>query len=212
MATTVCSVFKTRGVKNSVSVSPNLLPRQGEVFFYESFFSPKEADQLYHLIVQNTPWRDDSIVLFGKKTPQPRRTAWYGDLGKSYTYSGLKMEPLPWTDELLQIKTKIELFLKHPFNSVLLNLYRHQKDSMGWHRDNEKELGPNPVIASLSFGASRTFCLRHYTDKKLKVNLELNHGSLLLMQGQTQHFWEHALPKRTREIPQRLNLTFRQIL
>ncbi len=212
MAAAVCSVFTTRGVKNSVSHHTNLLPRQGEVFFYPSFFAPRDADLLFESMVQNTAWRDDSIVLFGKKTPQPRRTAWYGDPGKSYTYSGLKMEPLPWTDELLQIKTKIELFIKRPFNSVLLNLYRHQKDSMGWHRDNEKELGPNPVIASVSFGATRTFCLRHYTDKKLKANVDLTHGSLLLMQGESQHFWEHALPKRTRELSPRLNLTFRQIL
>lgn len=192
--------------------SMNLLPQNGEVFYFNSFFSSQEATDLQQSIIENTSWRDDSIFLFGKITPQPRRTAWHGDPGKSYTYSGLKMDPQPWTEELLRIKTKIELYSNNSFNSVLLNLYRHQKDSMGWHRDNEKELGPHPVIASVSFGASRTFCLRHYFDKKQKVNIELGHGSLLLMRGETQHFWEHCLPKRTRELPARLNLTFRQIL
>jgi alkylated DNA repair dioxygenase AlkB len=190
----------------------NLLPAYGEVFLFESFFSKKESDNFFKKIVSETPWRDDSISLFGKKVAQPRRTAWYADPQKTYKYSGLKMEPLPWTKTLLAIKKKIEQKTHFHFNSVLLNLYRHQNDSMGWHRDNEKELGINPTIASVSFGETRVFQLRRHMKKDSKINVDLSHGSLLLMTGATQHHWEHCLPKRTRNLGPRLNLTFRQIL
>jgi len=143
---------------------------------------------------------------------QPRLTAWYGDPGKAYSYSGITMQPHNWTKALLEIKQRIEAVAGASFNSALLNLYRDGKDSMGWHRDNEKELGINPVIGSVSFGAARTFVLRHYTDKKLKQSIELTHGSFLLMRGRTQHCWEHSLPKRITSTGERINITFRRIL
>jgi alkylated DNA repair dioxygenase AlkB len=212
MASPICSFFKNRATKRTVSQKINLLPRDGEVYFYKSFFTKKDADYFFKKLFLETPWRDDTITLFGKKVAQPRRTAWYADPNKSYKYSGLKMEPLPWTQTLLKIKSSVEQKTKCKFNSVLLNLYRHQKDSMGWHRDNEKELGPDPTIASVSFGETRAFQLRRYEQKDFKTAIDLCHGSLLLMGGSTQHHWEHCLPKKTQALGPRINLTFRQIL
>lgn len=140
---------------------------------------------------------------------QPRLTAWYGDAGKDYSYSGITMQPLAWTDTLMAIKQSADKVAGVSFNSALLNLYRDGKDSMGWHRDNEKELGTNPVIASVSFGAPRRFLLRHYTDKKLVREIVLTHGSLLLMRGETQHYWEHSIPKTAKPAGSRINITFR---
>ncbi len=142
---------------------------------------------------------------------QPRLTAWYGDPDKKYSYSGITMAPTNWTTPLMAIKSRVDDCAGVQFNSVLLNYYRDGKDSMGWHRDNEKELGLNPVIASVTFGASRNFQLRHYRDKKSLVQVSLQHGSLLLMKGATQHFWEHQLPKTTKVMSPRLNMTFRVI-
>ncbi len=190
----------------------NLLPRDGSVQLYENFITTHRADQLFSQLLVNTPWRHDSITLFGKRVLQPRHTSWHGDAQKKYTYSGLTLDPQPWTEELLFLRDQLLKRTGYEFNSALLNLYRDQKDSMGWHRDNEKELGPEPVIASLSFGQSRTFFLRHMQDKSLKVGLELHHGSLLLMSKTTQTFWEHSLPKRTRPLDPRINITFRAIL
>ncbi len=190
----------------------NLLPRDGSVQLYEKFFTARMADNLYSQLLVNTPWRHDSITLFGKRVLQPRHTSWHGDAQKKYTYSGLTLEPQPWTQELLFLRDELFNRTGHKFNSALLNLYRDQKDSMGWHRDNEKELGPEPVIASLSFGQSRPFFLRHIKNKTLKIDLELHHGSLLLMSETTQTFWEHSLPKRTRLFKPRINITFRSIL
>lgn len=190
----------------------NLLPRDGSAQLYENFFTTEIADTLYSQLLRNTPWRHDAITLFGKRVLQPRHTSWHGDAQKKYTYSGLTLEPQPWTPELLLIRNELFNRTGHKFNSALLNLYRDQKDSMGWHRDNEKELGPEPVIASLSFGQSRTFMLRHIKEKTLKITTELGHGSLLLMSETTQTFWEHSVPKRTRPLAPRINITFRSIL
>jgi alkylated DNA repair dioxygenase AlkB len=142
---------------------------------------------------------------------QPRLTAWYGDPDKYYEYSGITMHPKKWTNTLLEIKHRIETLSPVTFNSALLNQYRHEKDSVGWHRDNEKSLGINPVIGSVSFGASRNFLFRHYADKTVRHSVELTHGSLLLMQGQTQHCWEHSIPKQTAATGPRINITFRKI-
>jgi hypothetical protein len=189
----------------------NILPKDGDVFYNPNLFSLEESKQFFRSLKEEIKWRHEPIVLFGKKIMQPRLTAWYGDDNKVIRYSGIKMQPLPWTPVLIEIKTKVESFSGVAFNSVLLNQYRNESDSMGWHRDNEKELGTDPVIASVSFGATRTFHFRHVDDPKLKKIIPLNDGSCLIMRGSTQHFWYHRLPKLTKPINPRINLTFRII-
>lgn len=157
-------------------------------------------------------WKHEPIWMFGKKVMQPRLTAWYGDAGKAYRYSGILMTPFPWTSSLLEIKAKVEELTGEKFNSALLNLYRNGADSMGWHRDNEPELGINPVIASVSLGAARRFLLREYQDKKSKTEILLEDGSLLIMKGESQTHWEHSIPKTTKCMAPRINITFRSIL
>lgn len=196
----------------------NLLSELGQATYHVSVFSPQECERMIAALMNEISWRQEPIMMFGKKVMQPRLTAWCGDPGKTYRYSGLKMSPEPWTPTLLKIKARVEKMAGSEFNSVLLNQYRDGRDSMGWHRDNEKELGPEPVIASVSFGAARKFQFRRYRQKNpLKVNLSLESGSLLLMSGLTQEYWEHALPKtsQARKAPlvgPRINLTFRRIV
>lgn len=182
-----------------------------DVVYYPNFFSGDRADRLFTELHNDIPWQQDHITIFGKTHPQPRLTALFGNDDKPYTYSGLTMYPKPWTPELLKIKEQIETVSGTAFTSVLLNLYRDGRDSNGWHADNEKELGTNPVIASVSFGAERVFHLKHNTIPNAKLSLTLEHGSLLLMQGGTQHYWKHHIPKTAKPIGQRINLTFRII-
>lgn len=165
------------------------------------------AEVLARLIAE-TAWRAESITLWGKPHPQPRLTAWHGEA--AYTYSGLRLEPLPFTPLLLELKHAVEAACGHHFNSVLLNYYRNERDSMGMHSDDEAELGPQPVIASLSFGAARTFILRHKGTKQT-LKLGLNDGTLIVMSGNTQKHWQHGINKSTRAIGPRVNLTFRYI-
>lgn len=181
------------------------------IVYYPAFFNKEEADSIYDELITEIPWQQDEIRVFGKIHPQPRLTALFGNQGKSYSYSNLKMQPHPWNLLLQQIKSKIESVCETDFTTVLLNYYRDGKDSNGWHADNEKELGTNPIIASVSFGAERTFQLKHNTDKGQKKSTVLEHGSLLLMQGTTQHFWKHQIPKTTKPTGPRINLTFRVI-
>jgi alkylated DNA repair dioxygenase AlkB len=148
--------------------------------------------------------------MYGKEVLFPRLTAWYGDSDRPYSFSGITLNPLPWTEELLKIKKKIETKTSAIFNSVLLNKYRDGSDSISWHTDDEKELGKNPIIASVTFGGTRNFQLRH-RDTGEKINLELSHGSLLIMQGELQHFWRHQIPKTKKQVDPRINLTFRVI-
>jgi alkylated DNA repair dioxygenase AlkB len=164
--------------------------------------------EVFARLLNETPWREESVVVYGKRHLQPRLTAWYGDA--SYTYSGLRLEPLRWTELLLEIRAAVEAACNHRFNSVLLNRYRNERDSMGMHSDDEPELGDAPVIASLSYGATRTFILRHKRDKRT-VRLPLEDGSLLLMRGQLQRNWLHGINKSTRPLEERMNLTFRYI-
>jgi alkylated DNA repair dioxygenase AlkB len=192
--------------------SDNLLPQQGEVFFHANLFAPTKSDELFQLLKATIQWKQEPIKIWGKEVLQPRLTAWYGDEGKHYAYSGITMKPLPWTAELLLIKKLAEEKSETMFNSALLNLYRDGKDSMGWHRDNEKELGVNPVIASVSFGAARQFKLRHYYNKSLSRSIELTHGSFLVMKGETQHYWEHQVAKTAKPVNLRINITFRKII
>ena len=189
----------------------NLLPHNGEAFLFADLFSKEESDSLFLSLQQEISWRQEPIFLFGKQIMQPRLTAWYGDPGKTYRYSGLTMHPLPWNECLIKIKNHLEQFTDKKFNSALLNQYRSGNDSMGWHRDNEKELGLEPVIASVSFGAGRKFYFRNYKEKSQKIVIELSHGSLLLMKGDTQTYWEHSLPKISLLKESRINITFRFI-
>lgn len=187
----------------------NLLPYGGKVFLYSDFFSKEKSERFYSELKTYVPWKQEPIRIFGKEVMQPRLTAWYADEGKTYTYSGITMNGLSWTKALLEIKETVESFCGLNFNSALLNYYRDGNDSMGWHRDNEKELGEDPAIASVSFGASRTLKFRNYTNKKDQISLELHHGSLLTMLGETNHLWEHALPKTKKIHSGRINITFR---
>lgn len=164
-------------------------------------------------LIASTPWRAEKVTVWGKTFDQPRLIAWYGDAGRNYSYSGIAMDPLPWTDLLRSLLTAVERVAGVGFNSVLLNYYRNENDSMGFHSDDERELGPRPTIASLSFGAERTFIFKHKTRKDLKpFRIRLPSGSLLLMQGVTQSNWKHAIEKERQPLGPRVNLTFRQIL
>ena len=181
------------------------------IIYYPHFFDKKEADTIFEQLLYDIPWQQDEIRVFGKTFPQPRLTALFGNEGKSYSYSNIKMQPHPWNPLLQKIKSKVESVSDTNFTSVLLNYYRDGKDSNGWHADNEKELGSNPIIASISFGTERIFQLKHNTIPNLKQNIVLEHGSLLLMKGSTQHFWKHQIPKTSKTIGSRINLTFRTI-
>ncbi|TVP43938.1 MAG: alpha-ketoglutarate-dependent dioxygenase AlkB [Mongoliibacter sp.] len=190
----------------------NILPFEGEVNYFPEFFTESQSSDLYGRLKNEINWKQEPIWIFGKKVMQPRLTAMYGNPEIPYGYSGIKMIPDSWTDLLEEIKQPVEKTVGIEFTHVLLNYYRDGSDSMGWHRDNEKELGPNPVIASVSFGESRDFQFRHYKSKTHKTTISLKNGSLLVMSGSTQHHWEHQLPKRKKISGGRINLTFRRIL
>lgn len=189
----------------------NLCPRNGEAYLIKAFYPTLAADRLFANLYQTLAWQEETIVVFGRACKVPRLTCWYGDADAVYHYSGVKHEPLPWLKDLQAIKLQIEACCGATFNSVLANLYRDGRDSMGYHSDNEKELGSQPVIASLSLGEARLFKLRH---KKRHENLDivLEHGDLLLMAGPLQQHWLHALPKTRQAKQPRINLTFRKIL
>lgn len=187
----------------------NILPFDGEALLYEKFFIAEESDIFLQCLQSEIQWRQEPITIYGRSVLQPRLTALYGDTGKPLRYSGIAMQPFKWTESLLQIKKKIEPLVGKIFTTALLNQYRDGQDSMGWHRDNEKELGPNPVIASVSFGATRKFQFRHYTQKSVKKSVQLSHGSLLIMRGACQHHWQHSISKTKLPLGPRINLTFR---
>lgn len=197
----------TTNVREEVLSMPN-----AEVTFYRNFFDLRESDKIFQLLRDEINWRQDKMKLYGKDIDLPRKTAWYGDQNKSYTFSGIHLNPEPWTPILLQVKERIEEVSRIKFNSVLLNLYRHGNDGISWHTDAEPELGENPVIGSVSFGGTRRFMFRHRQDQTLKTEVELTHGSFLLMAGETQHFWQHQIPKTSRQVEPRINLTFRSII
>ena len=183
-----------------------------EVLYFPNFLSGEESALLFKHLLEKTPWQHDSITLFGKTHPQPRLTAFYGAPDLSYSYSNIKMNANLWTSALLDLKNKVEVKAATTFNSVLLNLYRDGKDSNGWHADNEKELGLNPSIASITLGSERFFNLKHNHHPEQKCKIKLDKGSLLLMKGSTQHFYKHQIPKTTTVIGPRINLTFRTII
>ena len=191
--------------------NPIIKLQDAELLYHPAFYDKAESDKIFKTLLETIEWKQDKIMMYGKELPLPRLSAWYGDNNKPYTYSGITLNPLPWTDELLQIKEKIEAEAKVKFSSVLLNRYRDGQDYVGWHTDAEKELGKNPVIGSVNFGATRKFQLRRIDDHKEKFEVELKHGTFLLMQGSTQHYWQHQVPKTATKIGERLNLTFRVI-
>lgn len=183
----------------------------GDVNYYPSFLSTNEADILYAKLLATTPWQKDSITVYGKTYDQPRLTSLHALNNRPYSYSNIIMQPNPMSTVLKNLLHKIERKTKYSFNAVLLNLYRGGKDSNGWHADNEKELGVDPAIASISLGQERFFHLKHRTVKEERFKLKLAHGSLLLMSGALQHHWLHQIPKTSRPLQPRINLTFRKI-
>lgn len=191
----------------------NLLPLPGaEVLYARRFFTSRAPEELLNEFISSVPWQQEKVTVWGKEHLQPRLVSWYGDLGAAYTYSGLRLTPLPWTTVLLEIKRAVELAADTDFNSVLLNYYRDHRDSMGYHSDDEPELGAQPTIASLSFGAERTLILKPKIEGAAKpTKLNLASGSLLLMRGETQKNWKHGISKESKPCGPRVNLTFRKI-
>ncbi len=208
----------------------------GELFYSENFFNNKisnrsveyfqenktndwkkinwsnlSEDEFSSIEFKNINWKHDSIKMFGKVHPLPRYTSWYGNKDKSYTYSGIKSYPNQWNKGLLYIKQEVEKITNNSFNSVLLNWYRDGQDNLSWHADDEKELGVNPLIASVNFGETRDFIIRRNCNKSEKVTIQLKHGTLLVMGGEMQHYWQHSVPKRKAVDKSRFNLTFRVI-
>lgn len=182
----------------------------GELLLIKEAFSSAESAELFIQLRKHIPWSQDEIYVAGRRVLIPRLQAWYGDA--AYRYSGLTMKPLAWTPLLRRIKQSVDAFSNSQFNSVLLNLYRDGNDSMGWHSDDEPELGCNPVIASLSLGASRTFSLQQKKPGSDRLKLQLNSGDLLIMSGALQHNWRHQLPKTRLVVGERINLTFRAVV
>jgi len=192
--------------------SPEVLDMpDAEVLFYPTLFDKSESDAFFQNLTTAIQWEQRQFKLAGKDISIPRLTAWYGDAGKSYTYSGMTFQPHSWTPSLLEIKRRVEEAAGIQFNSVLLNLYRNEQDSVSWHSDDEPELGTNPVIGSVSFGEQRAFQFKHKHDSQLRRTIELTTGSLLLMRGTTQAFWKHQIPKAKIPCGPRINLTFRVI-
>lgn len=183
-----------------------------EFIYYPNFFSKEKADLFFEMLLNETPWQHDEISIFGKKILQPRLTSLYGNEGKSYGYSNIVMQPNPFNKTLAFIKDEIENTIKEHFTTVLLNLYRNEKDSNGWHADNEKELGRDPIIASLSLGEERVFQIKHNTNKEAKRSIILQNGSLLVMKNGAQIHYKHQIPKASKPKKPRINLTFRKIL
>lgn len=199
------NLFEDRGADYEVVKIHN-----GEYVYVHSFFDSFEADNYLYKLNSEIDWEQEEMIMYGKSVKLPRLTAWYGDNDKPYSFSGITLNPKLWTTNLIEIKRKIEGKCNVDFNSVLLNLYRNGKDSISWHTDAEIELGRNPVIASVNFGATRKFQLRHIQTKQ-KIEIELSHGSLLIMQGELQHFWQHQVPKTSSPVSERINLTYRVI-
>lgn len=184
--------------------------QNGEYVYIPDFFQKVEADKYFSSLLENIQWKQESMNIYGKQINFPRLTVWYGENDKPYSFSGITLNPLPWSNELLEAKKMIEPKAGVEFNSVLLNRYRDGNDSISWHTDAEKELGRNPVIASVNFGAERKFQLKHIETGE-KIELLLKHGSLLVMKGEIQHYWKHQVPKTKAKVGERINLTFRVI-
>jgi len=204
------SLFENLIVENIVQ---KIDIQDAEIILHSNFYDNLKSKFYFEQLKNNIAWQQDKMNIYGKDVNFPRLTAWYGDNDKSYSFSGITLQPKKWTDELIEIKNDVEKITNTKFNSVLLNYYRNEKDSISWHSDAEKELGKNPIIASVTFGETRNFQLKHKYNKDLEiVNINLTNGSLLIMQDKTQHFWLHQIPKSTKKLNERINLTFRNIL
>ena len=202
-------ITKTTLDKNSSLIKADNL----FVEYIENFFDFDQSQLYMKYLTNDIKWKREKIRMWGREIVTKKRIAWYADEGKSYTYSGSTFHPDQWNELLLEIKKHVEQYIKFQFNSVLLNEYPNGKVGMGWHSDDERELGIDPIIASLSFGANRDFIFKHKTDKRFEnIKIHLKSGSLLLMLGSTQHHWKHSLPKRLKVREPRINLTFRKIL
>lgn len=189
----------------------NLLPHDGTAKYYGKIFDPLQANDYFQLLLENIDWKNDEAFIYGKKIITKRKVAWYGDKPFNYTYSKVTKHALIWTQELLQIKEKVEIETGETYNACLLNLYHDGKEAMAWHSDGERDLKPNGAIASLSFGAERIFAFKHKQQKQI-ISLLLEHGSLLVMKDQTQTYWLHRLTIQSKIIHPRINLTFRTIV
>lgn len=189
----------------------NILPRDGTAIYFPHAVSSAETSNYFRSLRDTLAWEHDQVTIFGKKHITKRKVAWYGDAGFAYTYSGTTRTAKPWTPELHELRARVEVLCGTNFNSCLANLYSDGSQGMGYHSDDEKTLGTNPIIASLSLGAARKFVFSHRKTKE-KVEIILDDGSLLLMQGETQHHWVHALPKSMKIITPRVNLTFRRFI
>lgn len=176
-----------------------------------AWLAADEADMLFAALHAGVPWEVHRIRMFGRTVDSPRLSCWIGDPEATYRYSGTRFEPRPWLPALQALRDRLAAELGVPFNSVLANLYRDGRDAMGWHSDDEPELGPKPVIASVSLGGERRFVLKHRREPARRLALPLVHGSLLVMAGETQRHWRHALPRTARPVTARINLTFRWI-
>jgi len=192
---------------------PRCIPLpDADVLLFSDCFGAEESAHILNRLLSEIHWQQDYLTFYGREIALPRLTAWYGDRGRNYTYSHISMKPHTWTELLLTIKGRVEVVSGAEYNSVLLNLYRSGVDGVSWHQDNEPELGEDPTIASVSFGATRIFQMRHLTRKDIpRVDIPLFDGSLLLMRGSTQKFWQHRIPKTQKAVGTRVNLTFRHI-
>jgi alkylated DNA repair dioxygenase AlkB len=191
--------------------SPLVLPG-ADVALDPEWMNAGDADALLTTLLVDVPWDIHRIRLFGREVGSPRLSCWIGDPEAAYTYSGLRLQPRPWPPALQRVRERLQREVGVGFNGVLANLYRDGRDRMGWHSDDERELGPRPVIASLSLGACRRFVLRHRREIALKLAIELPHGSLLVMRGETQRHYRHALPATAKPVGPRINLTFRRVV
>ncbi len=189
----------------------NRLPRDGEVYYDKEFLPPGKADFYYHELTTEIPWQCDQAIIFGKHIITKRKTAWYGDKPFNYTYSKITRQARLWTKHLLTLKHEVEQRSGQTFNSCLMNLYPSGAQGMAWHSDGEKDLKKNGAIASVSLGVERKFCFKHKKTKEV-VSVQLEPGSLLIMQGVTQANWWHRLPPTTKIMQARINLTFRTIV
>lgn len=196
--------------ENIVDSTRNLLPQDGTVNYYGKILNQKEANDFYETLLETIEWKNDEAVIFGKKIITKRKFAWYGDENFEYTYSNSTKNAIPWTEELLALKKLAEEKTGEIFNSCLLNLYHDGSEGMAYHSDGEKDLKKNGAIASLSFGAERKFLFKHKFNQE-KIEIFLEHGSLLVMKDQTQSFWLHRLPPTKKVFVPRVNLTFRMI-
>ncbi|WP_349351531.1 MULTISPECIES: alpha-ketoglutarate-dependent dioxygenase AlkB [unclassified Flagellimonas] len=194
-----------------IDPSKNWLPKDGVVNYFGPIIPLEQADDFFKILADTIPWEADVVHMFGKRIVTKRKVAWYGDQPYDYTYSNSTKKALPWTPALRELKEMAENLTNETYNSCLLNLYHTGEEGMGWHTDNEKELKKNGAIASYSFGAERKFVFKHKTTKE-KVELLLDHGSLLVMKGATQNHWLHRLPPSKKVRSARINLTFRTII